>query len=335
MASVTTTRRTYLGDGLHTSPLALGATMSVYRTSEPPVPPETALATLHAAVDAGVTFIDTADAYGNEELVGRLVAERRGDVTLATKFGITGDLMAAKRRARGDRAYVLECCDASLARLATDRIDLYYLHRPDPTVPIEETVGAMAELVAAGKVAHVGLCEVTADELRRAHSVHPIAAVQSEWSVWSRDVETNVVPAAAELGVGFVPYSPLGRGFLAGTVSAESLAGDDLRRVLMPRYRDENLAANLAAVAGIAAVAEQAGATQAQVSLAWLIAQGEAFGLPVVPVVATRSPRRVVENLAATGLRLTAEQLAALDRIAAAVAGARSRDLDWVSAGRE
>ncbi|MEV6846586.1 aldo/keto reductase [Actinoplanes sp. NPDC051411] len=335
---MTTTRRTYLGDGLHTSPLALGATMSVYRTSEPQVPPETALATLHAAVDAGVTFIDTADAYGhggNEELVGRLLADRRDEVTLATKFGITGDLRAARRQARGDRAYVPQCCDASLTRLGTDRIDLYYLHRPDPAVPIEETVGAMAELVTAGKVAHIGLCEVTADELRRAHAVHPVAAVQSEWSVWSRDVETNVVPAAAELGIGFVPYSPLGRGFLAGTVSAESLAGDDLRRVLMPRYRDENLPANLAAVSAIAAVADQAGATQAQVSLAWLIARGRAFGLPVVPVVSTRSPQRVVENLAGTGLRLSAEQIARLDGIATAVAGPRSRDLNWVSAGRE
>ncbi|RSM44935.1 aldo/keto reductase [Amycolatopsis balhimycina DSM 5908] len=312
--------------------------MSVYRTSEAQVDAKAALATLHAAVDAGVTFLDTADVYGhggNEQLVGRLLADRRGEVTVATKFGITGDLMARRRQARGDRAYVLECADASLTRLATDRIDLYYLHRPDPAVPIEETVGAMAELVRAGKVAHLGLCEVTAAELRRACAVHPIAAVQSEWSVWSRDVEANVVPAAAELGIGFVPYSPLGRGFLAGTVTASSLDQDDLRRTLMPRYHDHNLPANLAAVAGIAAVAAAAGATQAQVSLAWLIGKGAEFGLPVVPVVSTRFPARVAENLASVAVRLSPEQLGALDRIADAVSGSRSRDLQWVSAGRE
>jgi aryl-alcohol dehydrogenase-like predicted oxidoreductase len=333
-----TATRVLLGDGLRTSPIGLGTTMSVYRSSEAPTDSGTALATLHSAVDAGVTFIDTADVYGhgsNERLVGRLLADRRDEVTVATKFGITGDLMARRRRSRGDRAYVLDCAEASLARLNTDRIDLYYMHRPDPAVPVEETVAAMAELVAAGKVAHLGLSEVTAGELRRAHAIHPIAAVQSEWSIWSRDVEDNVVPAAAELGVGFVPYSPLGRGFLAGTVSAESLAEDDLRRTLMPRYRDENLPANLAAVAGIAAVAAQTGATQAQVSLAWLMAKGAALRIPVVPIVSTRSPARVLENLASARLRLSAAQIATLDRIAGDVVGPRSRDPQWVSAGRE
>jgi aryl-alcohol dehydrogenase-like predicted oxidoreductase len=182
------------------------------------------LATLNRCLDLGVTFIDTADVYGggsNERLIARLLADRRDEVTLATKFGMAGNLAdraAGRRRVRGDAAYVRQCIDESLARLQTDVVDLYYMHRRDLTVPIEETVGAMAELVCAGKVRHLGLSEVTAGELRAAVAVHPIAAVQSEWSIWSRDVERQVVPAAAELGVGFVPYSPLGRGFLTGTI---------------------------------------------------------------------------------------------------------------------
>ncbi|MBO0868659.1 MAG: aldo/keto reductase [Micromonosporaceae bacterium] len=326
-----------LGGELQVSPVGLGAAMSVFNPTEMPVEPDEARATLNYAIDIGVTFIDTADVYGrgsNEELVGSVLATRRAEVTVATKFGIVGDLHGT-RRARGDRPYVRRCVDASLARLGTDVIDLYYLHRPDPDVPIEETVGAMAELVAAGKVRHLGLCEVTAGELRRAHEVHPIAAVQSEWSVWSRDVEADVVPAMAELGVGFVPYSPLGRGFLAGTVSARSLAAGDLRRALMPRYSDGNLATNLAAVRGIAAVAEQTGLTQAQVSLAWLKAKGRAFGLPVVPIPGTRRPAHVAQNLAATAVTLTAEQTAVLDDVSAAVAGERTRQPGWTSSSRK
>jgi len=337
-ASIMPVTHVHLGNGLRTSPIGLGAAMSVYRTSEAQLDREEALATLRSAADLGVTFIDTADVYGqghNERLVGQLMAERPGEVTVATKFGICGDLMAQRRRSRADRAYVLECADASLSRLNTDRIDLYYLHRIDPAVPIEETVSALADLVAAGKVAHIGLCEVTGEELRRAHAVHPITAVQSEWSIWSRDVERSVVPTAAELGVGFVPYSPLGRGFLAGTVSAGSLADDDLRRVLMPRYHDQNLSANLGAVASIGTVAGQVGATHAQVSLAWLRAQGARFGLPVVPIPGSRSPARIAENLASVNVSLSAAQLAVLDQIASSVAGPRSRDADWISSGRE
>lgn len=326
-----------LSDGLNVSPVGLGAIMSVYSPAARQVEPAEGLAILNHAVDIGVTFIDTADVYGhgaNEELVGRLLSTRRAEVTVATKFGITGDLQGA-RRARGDRSYVLRCADASLARLGTDVIDLYYMHRLDPGVPIEETVGAMAELVTAGKVRHLGLCEVTADELRRAQAVHPIAAVQSEWSVWSRDVESHVIPTAAALGVGFVPYSPLGRGMLAGTVDPGTFVADDLRRVLMPRYSDDNLSANLAATRAIAAVAGQTGLTQAQVSLAWLKAKGREFGLPVVPIPGTRRPRYVTENLASAAVTLTGEQVAALDSVAGAVEGARSRDLDWISCGRE
>jgi aryl-alcohol dehydrogenase-like predicted oxidoreductase len=201
------------------------------------------LATLNRCLDLGVTFIDTADVYGggsNERLIARLLAGRRDEVTLATKFGIAGnpaDRAAGQRAIRGDSAYVRQCIDDSLARLQTDVVDLYYMHRRDLTVPIEETVGAMAGLVRAGKVRHLGLCEVTAGELRAAVAVHPIAAVQSEWSIWSRDVERQVVPAAAELGVGFVPYSPLGRGFLTGTIrSAADLSSPGDFRHTMPRF---------------------------------------------------------------------------------------------------
>ncbi len=203
------------------------------------------LATLHRCVDLGVTFIDTADVYGggnNERLIAKLIADRRDEVTLATQFGIAGnpaDRAAGRPGVRGDAAYVRQCIDESLSRVTTDVVDLYYMHRRDVTVPIEETVGAMAELGAAGKVRHLGLSEVTAGELRAAVAVHPIAAVQSEWSIWSRDVERNVVPAAAELGVGFVPYSPLGRGFLTGTVRSAADPGSqaDFRRSL-PRFAE-------------------------------------------------------------------------------------------------
>ena len=225
-----------LGDGLMVSPLGFGgmALTPVYGE----VDPAEALRTLHHAVDAGVSFIDTADIYGggsNEELIARLLKERRGEVQLATKFGLVGTPSAGYTDIRGDAAYVRQAVDRSLQRLGTDTIDLYYLHRRDLRVPIVETVEAMAGLVQAGKVRHLGLSEVTAEELREASSVHPIAAVQSEWSIWSRDVERNVVPAAAELGVGFVPYSPLGRGFLTGTVDASTLGSNDFRRNI-PRF---------------------------------------------------------------------------------------------------
>jgi aryl-alcohol dehydrogenase-like predicted oxidoreductase len=306
------------------------------------VDPAEALKTLHHAVDAGVTFLDTADIYGggsNEELIGRLLKDRRDDVQLATKFGLVGTPSAGYTDIRGDAAYVKQAVDRSLQRLGTDTIDLYYMHRRDLRVPIVETVEAMAELVQAGKVRHLGLSEVTAEELREANSVHPIAAVQSEWSIWSRDVERNVVPAAASLGVGFVPYSPLGRGFLTGTVDASALGSNDFRRNI-PRFAQDAAAANQDVVDAVRAVAAELSvsgkpATPAQVALAWLLAQGRKLGLPVVPIPGTRKADRIDENLGALSLDLTPAQLETLDAAADAVVGSRSADPSWVSQGRE
>ena len=256
-----------LGDELTVSAIGFGAMALTPVYGE--VDDTESLATLHRCVDLGVTFIDTANVYGggnNERLIAKLLADRRDEVTLATKFGIAGnpaDRAAGVPGVRGDAAYVRQCIDESLSRLNTDVVDLYYMHRRDVTVPIEETVGAMAELVDAGKVRHLGLSEVTAGELRAAVAVHPIAAVQSEWSIWSRDVERNVIPAAAELGVGFVPYSPLGRGFLTGTVRSAADLGSqaDFRRNL-PRFAEGALDANLAVVDAVSAVAAEQGATR-------------------------------------------------------------------------
>ena len=329
-----------LGDELSVSAIGFGAMALTPVYGE--VDDTESLATLQRTVDLGVTFIDTANIYGggnNEKLIARLLADRRDEVTLATKFGITGnpaDRSAGRLKARGDAAYVRQSIDESLQRLQTDVVDLYYMHRRDPDVPIEETVGAMAELVAAGKVRHLGLSEVTADELRAAVAVHPIAAVQSEWSIWSRDVESNVVPAAAELGVGFVPYSPLGRGFLTGTIrsAADLSAPNDFRR-RMPRFSEGAFDANLAVVAAVQAVAHQQGVTAAQVALAWLRYRGEALGVVSVPIPGTRRAQRVEENLGSLSVTLAPEQLDALDAAGAAVSGDRSFDMTWVSGGRE
>ncbi|MFD5276025.1 aldo/keto reductase [Pseudarthrobacter sp. NPDC058362] len=324
-----------LGDGFDVSPLGFGgmALTPVYGE----VDPAEALETLHHAVDSGVSFIDTADIYGggsNEELISRLLKERRHEVQLATKFGLVGTPSDGYTDIRGDAAYVRQAVDRSLQRLGTDVIDLYYMHRRDLRVPIGETVEAMAELVQQGKVRHLGLSEVTAQELEEACSVHPIAAVQSEWSIWSRDVERNVVPAAAALGVGFVPYSPLGRGFLTGTVDASALGSNDFRRKI-PRFAPDAADANQAVVDTVQAVAEQLGATPAQVALAWLLAQGKRLELPVVPIPGTRKSARIDENLGALALELTPAQLEALDAASAAVVGSRSADPNWVSQGRE
>ncbi|NYE95647.1 aryl-alcohol dehydrogenase-like predicted oxidoreductase [Psychromicrobium silvestre] len=329
-----------LGDNLRVSPLGLGgmALTPVYG----PADPVESLATLNHAVDVGVSFIDTANVYGmgaNEELIAKLLKDRRGEVQLATKFGIASNPATGGREVRGDPAYVKESVAASLKRLNTEVIDLYYMHRLDTRVPIEETVGAMAELVAEGKVRHLGLSEVTAAELERAVGVHPIAAVQSEWSIWSRDVEQSVVPAAARLGVGFVPYSPLGRGFLTGTLQVSALAEGDFRRRI-PRFADGAIDANQAVVEVIRRVAGEltingAAATPAQVALAWLLAQGERLGLPVVPIPGTRRSARVDENLGAVSLNLSEAQLAALDQAADAVVGSRSNSPNWVSQDRE
>jgi aryl-alcohol dehydrogenase-like predicted oxidoreductase len=330
-----TLKRTELTAGFTVSAQGFGgmALTEVYGGLDRPA----ALRTLHHAVDAGVTFIDTADIYGagsNEELVGELLSRRRAEVELATKFGIQGSPAAGYSGVRGDAGYVRSAAEASLRRLKTDVIDLYYMHRRDTSVPIEETIGAMADLVAEGKVRFLGLSEVTADELAAAHAVHPIAAVQSEWSIWSRDVERQVVPRAAELGVGFVPYSPLGRGFLTGTVQAQSLSEGDFRH-RVPRFSADAMQANAAVVEAVQSVAASSGATPAQVALAWLAAQGSRFGLPVVPIPGTRRPERVDENAGALAVTLTKADCDVLDAAAELVVGERSADPNWVSKGRE
>jgi aryl-alcohol dehydrogenase-like predicted oxidoreductase len=329
-----------LGDELSVSAMGFGAMALTPVYGE--VDDTESLATLHHCVDIGVTFLDTANVYGggdNERLISRLLADRRDEVTLATKFGIASrpaDRAAGNLVAHGDAAYVRSSIDESLQRLNTDVVDLYYMHRRDPSVPIEETVGAMAELVAAGKVHHLGLSEVTADEIRAAVAVHPIAAVQSEWSIWSRDVERNVVPAAAELGVGFVPYSPLGRGFLTGTIqSAADLSSTNDFRTTMPRFAEGALDANLAVVGLVTRVAQEVGATAAQVALAWLRYRAGALGVASVPIPGTRRAARVEENLGSLSVTLTEDQLSALNAAADAVSGNRSRHMSWVSAGRE
>jgi aryl-alcohol dehydrogenase-like predicted oxidoreductase len=329
-----------LGDGLTVSAIGFGA--MVLSQSYGETDQADALATLNACLDLGVTFIDTANVYGggqNERLIAKVLADRRDEVTLATKFGIAGnpaDRASAGPTARGDSAYVHQCIDESLQRLNTDVVDLYYMHRRDLSLPIEETVGAMAELVQAGKVRHLGLSEVTAGELRAAAAVHPIAAVQSEWSVWSRDVERHVVPAAAELGVGFVPYSPLGRGFLTGTIrSAADFSSPSDFRQRMPRFAGGALDTNLAVVDAIESVAGEQGATAAQVALAWLRYRADELGVASVPIPGTRRASRVGENLGSLSVTLTPEQLVSLDAASKQVSGHRSVFSEWVSSARE
>ncbi|MFD8243655.1 aldo/keto reductase [Nocardia sp. NPDC059691] len=275
---------------------------------------EQSIATLHHALDLGVTLLDTADFYGaghNEELIGRAVAGRRDEVVLATKFGFANRL-GEPTHIRGDAAYVRQACEASLRRLGVDHIDLYYLHRVDPQVPIEETVGAMAELVQAGKVRHLGLSEAGADTIRRAHAVHPIAALQSEWSLWTRDLEAEILPVCRELGIGLVPFSPLGRGFLTGRYnSVEGLADNDVRRS-QPRFADGNLERNLAIVAELNELAAAKGVTAGQLALAWVQHRGE----DVVPIPGTRRQRYLEENLAALTIELSADDLAAIEAAA-------------------
>jgi aryl-alcohol dehydrogenase-like predicted oxidoreductase len=284
------------------------------------------VATIQRALDLGVTFIDTADIYGaghNEVLVGQAVARRRAEVQLATKFGIDRSAGDDARVVRGEAAYVKRSCDASLLRLGVDVIDLYYLHRPPQTAEIEETVGAMSELVAAGKVRHLGLSEVDDTLLRRAYAVHPITAVQSEYSLWTRDPETSgVVDTMRELGVGLVPYSPLGRGFLTGTIDVASLCEKDFR-TNNPRFAGEAGTANQKIADAVRAVAEVRDVPPAQVALAWVHGQAERLGLPVVPIPGTKRVRWLEQNVAALDLQLTAEELAELDRLGQQVVGTR------------
>jgi len=289
------------------------------------------IATIHRAIELGVTFIDTADMYGpytNEELVGRAVAGRRHEVVLATKFGIvrTGD--PSYRGLRGDPAYVRESCEGSLRRLGTDYIDLYYLHRADPRTPIEDTVGAMAELVAAGKVRYIGLSEVAPETLRRAHATAPISALQNEWSLWSRDLEDEVVPTARELGIGIVPYSPLGRGFLTGQIrSIGDLAPDDFRRT-SPRFQGENFQRNLQLVDRVREIAVERGATPAQLALAWVHARGN----DVVPIPGTKHRRYLEENVAALDIKLTVDDVRRIEEVApkGAFSGDRYSNMAYV-----
>jgi aryl-alcohol dehydrogenase-like predicted oxidoreductase len=283
-----------------------------------------AIATLHRALDLGVTLLDTADMYGggdNEELLATVLADRRDEVVLATKFGILTGEDGYPNGVDGSPDYVHRACDASLRRLGVDHVDLYYLHRPDPQVPIEETVGAMAELVAAGKVRHLGLSESSAETIRRAAAVHPIAALQTEWSVFSRDIERTVVPACRELGIGVVPFSPLGRGLLTGALPTE-FADDDFRRTL-PRFQQENLERNLEAVGVVRDIAAAHDATPGQVALAWLLAQGE----DVVPIPGTKRVRFLEENAGAVDVTLTAAEHARLDAVRPA--GDRYPDMTW------
>jgi len=273
------------------------------------------IATIHRALDLGVTFFDTADMYGpftNEELLGRALSTRRPEAIVATKFGIVREPEYPTRRAiNGRPEYVRQACEASLSRLGLDHIDLYYQHRVDPDTPIEETVGAMAELVAAGKVRYLGLSEAAPATIRRAHAVHPISALQTEYSVWAREPEAEILPTIRELGIGFVPYSPLGRGFLTGTLrSVDQLDEGDFRR-FQPRFAGDNLAANIAIVEKIDALARAKGATPAQVALAWVHAQGT----DMAPIPGTKRRRFLEENLGALDIVFSEAELARLDAI--------------------
>jgi aryl-alcohol dehydrogenase-like predicted oxidoreductase len=283
-----------------------------------------ALATIDRALDLGVTFLDTADIYGsghNEVLVGRAIHQRRDEVQLATKFGIDRTGGDQARTIRGDAAYVARACESSLLRLGVDVIDLYYLHRPPQNVEIEETVGAMADLVKQGKVRYLGLSEVDETLLRRAHAVHPITAVQTEYSLWTREVEA-VTPTMAELGIGLVPYSPLGRGFLTGTVQAADLDSKDYRGN-NPRFQGEAAQSNQAIVQAVQQVAERRGVTASQVALAWVYAQADRLGVSIAAIPGTKRVKWLEQNVAALDVTLLDEDLTELDRLAGQVVGAR------------
>ncbi|HUR13476.1 MAG TPA: aldo/keto reductase [Mycobacteriales bacterium] len=309
-----------LGRGLQVSPLGLGCMgmSEFYGASDW----DESVATVHRALELGVTFLDTADVYGaghNEVLVGRAIAGRRDEVQLATKFGIDRTTGDRSRTVRGEHDYVKRACEASLLRLGVETIDLYYLHRPPQNVQIEETVGAMAELVAEGKVRHLGLSEVDEELLRRAHAVHPVTALQSEYSLWTRDPE-KLAPAMAELGIGLVPYSPLGRGFLTGALDAKELGDKDFRRH-NPRFKaaDDN-----AAIADtVRHVATRLGVEPAQVAIAWVLGQSARLGIPVSPIPGTKRVRWLEQNVGSLDVDLDDEALAELAPLGEQVVGAR------------
>ena len=292
-----------------------------------------AIATIHRALELGITLLDTADMYGphtNEKLVGEAIKDRREQVVLATKFGIIRSEDQGFRGVNSRPEYVHQACDASLQRLGIETIDLYYLHRVDPNVPIEETVGAMAELVQQGKVRYLGLSEAAPNTIRRAHAVYPITALQSEYSLWSRDPEDEILPTVRELGIGFVPYSPLGRGFLSGQItSPDDLAEDDYRRTA-PRFQGENFAKNLQVVEQVKAIASEKGVTPSQLALAWLLAQGN----DIVPIPGTKRRRYLEENVAAVEITLTPEELQRIEAIAPQNVAAGDRYANMSSVNR-
>jgi len=300
-------KRNLGSEGLAVSELGLGCMgmSEFYGTTDE----DESIATIHRAIELGVTFLDTADMYGpftNEKLVGKAIQGRREEVQLATKFGNVRGEDGSFRGVRGDAEYVRECCDASLRRLGVDHIDLYYQHRVDPETPIEETVGAMKELVEAGKVRYLGLSEAGTETIRKAHAVHPISALQSEYSLFTRDVEDEVLPTLRELGIGFVPYSPLGRGFLTGRFkSIEDMPEEDTRSARFPRFAEENFMKNVELADRVREVAEGKGVTPGQLALAWLLAQGT----DIVPIPGTKRRRYLEENAGASGVELTEEDL--------------------------
>jgi aryl-alcohol dehydrogenase-like predicted oxidoreductase len=280
------------------------------------------IGTIHRALDVGINFLDTADIYGpftNERLVGRAIRDRRDDVVLATKFGNVRSPDGAFLGVNGKPEYVRQACDASLQRLGVDTIDVYYQHRVDPQTPIEETVGAMADLVTAGKVRYLGLSEAAPATIRRAHAVHPIVALQTEYSLWTRDPEEGVLDMCRQLRIAFVAYSPLGRGFLTGRFrSPNDLAPDDWRRN-NPRFQGENFQKNLDLVARVEAIAKRKGCTPAQLAIAWLLSRGD----DIVPIPGSTRPERVEENAAAVGIGLSRDEMDELDSVGAIVAGQR------------
>jgi aryl-alcohol dehydrogenase-like predicted oxidoreductase len=291
-----------------------------------------AIATIRHALDLGVTLLDTADMYGqghNEELVGKAIADRREQVILATKFGILRGENAGFRGVNGKPEYVHQACDASLRRLGIDTIDLYYLHRVDPEVPIEDTVGAMAELVQQGKVRYLGLSEVAPDTLRRAHAVHPISALQTEYSLWSRDPEDEILPTIRELGIGFVPYSPLGRGFLSGQFKSPDDFPTGDYRLNSPRFQGENFYKNLEVVEQVKEIAQAKEVTTSQLAIAWLLAQGD----DIVPIPGTKNRQYLAENVAAAEITLTAQEIAQIEAVApqGVSAGDRYTDMSQVN----
>ncbi|MGI9118978.1 MAG: aldo/keto reductase [Acidimicrobiales bacterium] len=292
---------------------------------------EQSVEVIHRAIDLGCNFLDTADMYGpftNERLVGRAIADRRQDVVVATKFGNERREDGSWIGVNGRPDYVHRACDASLERLGVDHIDLYYQHRVDLSVPIEDTVGAMAELVAAGKVRHLGLSEASAQTIRRAHATHPITALQTEYSLWTRDVEDEILPTVRELGIGFVAYSPLGRGFLTGKyASAGDLPEGDTRADRFPRFRDENLERNLALVETVRELAHRKGCTPGQVALAWVLAQGD----DIVPIPGTKRLSYLEENLGAATVTLSPDDLTWIDEHLGQPVGERYADMGTVN----